>query len=171
MTVEVGGKAPYFELPGEFDPETRGFRPYRLSEALKEGPVLLHFFPAPFTFVCQAQMCAVRDSIEDYRAEGIAVWGVTGHYPMINAAWAKEHDFGVPLLADYEHTMSEQYVGTYSPDQILGLKHLAKRAVVSIAQDGTVAFVWITEDPGVAPSEEVIKQAIGAAKGKRSAAA
>jgi peroxiredoxin len=169
MPVDVDQKAPDFELPGEFDPEIFGFKPYRLSEALGEGPVVLHFFPAPFTAVCQFQMCSVRDSIDDYRSEGVTVWGVTGHYPMMNAQWAKEHAFGVPLLADYEHTVSERYVGTY-PD-LLGLKHLSKRAVVSIAQNGTVAFVWITEDPGVAPSEDVIRQAIGAAKGRRTKAA
>ena len=168
MPVKTGQQAPDFELQGEFDPESFGFKPYKLSEALKDGPVVMHFFPAPFTSVCQFQMCTVRDSIEDYRAEGVTVWGVTGHYPMMNAQWAKEHEFGVPLLADYEHTVSEQYVGTY-PD-LLGLKHLSKRAVVSVAEDGTVAFVWITEDPGVAPSEDVVREAIGAAKAKRRAA-
>ena len=169
MAVEGGQRAPDFELQGEFDPEKFGFRTYKLSAALEESPVVMHFFPAPFTAVCQFQMCTVRDRIEDYRAEGITVWGVTGHYPMMNAQWAKEHEFGVPLLADYEHTVSEAYVGTY--DDLLGLKHLSKRAVVSISQDGKVAFVWITEDPGVAPPEEVIRQAIDAAKRSKRAAA
>lgn len=49
MPVKVGDPAPDFELPGRYDRETGHYTMHRLSEALKEGPVLLHFFPAPFT--------------------------------------------------------------------------------------------------------------------------
>lgn len=49
MPVNVGDAAPDFELTGRFDHEAGAFTKHRLSEALKEGPVILHFFPAPFT--------------------------------------------------------------------------------------------------------------------------
>jgi peroxiredoxin len=55
----------------------------------------------------------VRDHIEDYRGAGVTVWGVTGHYPQLIAPWDKEHAFGVPILADYDHVVCTTYVGLY----------------------------------------------------------
>ena len=165
MTVKVGDPAPDFELFGERDRETNGYVTYRLSDALKEEPMVLHFFPAPFTRVCEAQMCDVRDHAEDvYGAQGVGVWGITGHYPWLIERWERENHFGVPILADYEHAVSEEYVGTYPPDQMNGLRHNSKRAVVSIGQDDIVRYVWITDDPGVGPSDEVVQEAIQAAR-------
>ena len=57
MTVSIGDAAPRFDLLGS---EWRGEAPptFRLDEALSRGGVVLHFFPAPFTSTCEAQMCA-----------------------------------------------------------------------------------------------------------------
>src|SRR6266516_1723686 len=71
-TVKVGDPAPDFELFGDRDPESGAYERYRLSEALKEGPIILHFFPAPFTRTCQLQMDEVRDRADDlYLATGV----------------------------------------------------------------------------------------------------
>ena len=162
MALSVGDTAPDFTLVSD-ERIDGGFRPYHLAEALQQGPVILHFFPAPFTRTCELQMTGVRDHVEDvYGAQGVKVWGVTGHYPWMIQAWDREHHFGVPVLADYEHEVSEAYVGTYA--DLLGLRHTTKRGVVGVATDGTVRYVWTTEDPGVAPSDETIQAAIDAAR-------
>jgi thioredoxin-dependent peroxiredoxin len=163
MTVKVGDPAPDFELFGERDPETGTYRLHRLSEGLNEGPIILHFFPAPFTRTCQVQMDEVRDRAENlYGAHGVTVWGVTGHYPWLIQQWEREYHFGVPILADYEHTVSEEYVGTYRPDLMSGLRHTTKRGVIGVGTDGRVRSVWVTDEPGVAPSEEDVEAAIDA---------
>lgn len=164
MPVEVGDTAPDFELPGRFDRAAMSYQMHRLSETLSEGPVVLHFFPAPFTSGCEFQMCTVRDNIDDYTREGITVWGVTGHYPSTIAAWAKEHKFGVPILADYEHDVSEQYVGTYDPATYAGIRGVTKRGVVSIGADGTVRHVWIADEAGIVPQEGDVEKAIASAR-------
>ena len=51
MSVDVGAKAPDFTLPNQ-DRE-----PVTLSEQLKNGPVVLAFFPAAFSGTCQRR-CA-----------------------------------------------------------------------------------------------------------------
>ena len=166
MTVKVEDPAPDFELFGERDPETSVYHAYRLSEGLKEGPIILHFFPAPFTRTCQVQMDEVRDRAESlYGAQGVRVWGVTGHYPWLIQLWEREHHFGVPILADYEHTVSEEYVGTYPADKMSGLRHTSKRGVIGVGSDGVVRSVWITDEPGVAPSEQDVQAAIEAVGG------
>ena len=59
MSVDVGAKAPDFTLPNQ-DRE-----PVTLSDQLKNGPVVLAFFPAAFSSVCQTEMCKLRDSASD----------------------------------------------------------------------------------------------------------
>lgn len=163
MPVKVGDPAPDFELPGAYDKEAGRYRMHRLSEALKERPMVLHFFPAPFTAGCQLQMCTVRDNVELYQGQDVEVWGVTAHSPAIIAAWAREHRFGVPILADYDREVSETYVGLYGTD-VLPVAGNAKRAVVSIGRDGIVRYVWITDESSVTPDEQVVAEAIAAAR-------
>jgi peroxiredoxin len=167
VPLRVGDLAPDFELMGERDRETGKFRTYRLSAALSDSPVVLHFFPAPFTTTCEEQMCTVRDRVDAYKGEGVTVWGVTGFPPAIIAAWGRQHHFGVPILADYDHKVSEAYVGLYSPDQFPNVALTTKRGVVSVGQDGIVRHVWLPEDSGVAPPDEEIEAAIGAATRRR----
>jgi peroxiredoxin len=160
MTVQGGERAPDFELPGRRNPEGGGYQMHRLSKELTERPVILHFFPAPFTPTCERQMCGVRDQIDSYEGAGVTVWGITGHYPQMIGAWAKEHHFGVPILADYEHEVSERYVGTYPPKEFGGLRHMTRRGMVAVGQDGTVRYVWVAEVSNVAPSSEIVADAL-----------
>jgi peroxiredoxin len=163
MPVKVGDTAPEFELLGKEwgkDAPT-----HALSEALSRGGVVLQFFPAPFTRTCEAQMCAVRDHIEDYASAGVTVYGVTGHYPMLLKAWDDQEHFGAEILADYDHEVSRAYVGLYEDVLPAGLRLTSKRAVIGISPDGVVRFVWRSEVPGVGPDPDVVDAAIAAAKG------
>jgi len=159
VPLSIGDRAPDFEL---FSKQAGDGPTYRLSEALSNGGVVLQFFPLPFTGVCEAQMCGVRDNIGSY--EGLTVWGVTGHYPQLIAAWDRDHNFEVPILADYDHEVSRTYVGLYEDPMPQGLRLCSKRSVVGISSDGVVRYSWITEISGVAPGEEMISAAIAAAK-------
>ena len=58
--LEVGSEAPDFtllEAPG---------KKVTLSEELKKGPVVLVFYPADFTSVCQEELCMFRDALVEY---------------------------------------------------------------------------------------------------------
>ena len=57
MSVDVGAKAPDFTLPNQDREDVT------LSEELKNGPVVLAFFPAAFSSICQQEMCTFRDSM------------------------------------------------------------------------------------------------------------
>ena len=59
MSVDVGAKAPDFTLHNQDREDVT------LSEELKKGPVVLAFFPAAFSSVCQQEMCTFRDSASD----------------------------------------------------------------------------------------------------------
>lgn len=159
MAVDVGDMAPGFELYGK---EAGDAPKFRLSDALENGGVVLQFFPLPFTGVCEAQMCAVRDHIDNYG--GVVVWGVTGHYPQLIKAWDAQKRFEVPILADYDHEVSRAYVGLYEDPLPQQLRLCSKRGVVAISRDGIVKYVWITEVSGVGPDDTVVATAIAAAR-------
>jgi peroxiredoxin len=161
MPVKVGDEAPQFELLGER--AGKDAPTYRLADALRDGGVVLQFFPLPFTTTCLAQMCAVRDHVDLYTDRGVTVWGVTGHYPQLIAAWEREEHFGVPILADYDHEISRAYVGLYEDVLPANLRLTTKRAVVGISHDGIVRYVWISDTTREAPSDEVVREAIQAA--------
>jgi peroxiredoxin len=162
MAVKIGDEAPPFELYGKaWGKEAPTFT---LASALADGGVVLQFFPLPFTGVCDAQMCAVRDNIGEYQGAGVTVFGITGHYPMLLAAWDKEHAFGAEVLADYTHEVSEAYVGLYTDVLPSNLKLTTKRGVVGISRDGIVRSVWVSEQPGIGPDEQVVRSAIEAAR-------
>lgn len=165
MTVSVGDEAPDFELPGRYDREAGQYRRHRLSASLEDGPVILHFFPAPFTSTCEEQMCAVRDSVDRYLDAGVTVWGISSHAPSIIRSWARRHRFGVPILADYDRGVSLAYVGLYEPREQMGVALCSKRGVVAIAADGIVRHLWIGDDPDIAPPEDEIAQAIDSVGG------
>lgn len=160
--IAVGDAAPGFALLGS---EWRGATPptFRLSDALSRGGVVLHFFPAPFTSTCEAQMCGVRDHLSDY--DGVTVWGVTTHHPILIAKWDEEHRFGVPILADVDGAVSRAYAGLYGDEVWPGLRATARRAVVGISADGVVRSLWVGASPGDAPTDDDVAAAVAAARG------
>jgi len=51
--------------------------PFRLSEALKKGPVVLYFFPSAFTQGCTIEAHEFAEATDDFAALGARVIGVT----------------------------------------------------------------------------------------------
>ena len=71
MSVDVGSKAPDFTLMNQ------DRQPVTLS-ALKGKPVVLAFFPAAFSSVCQQELCTFRDSMADLNKAQAQVLGIDG---------------------------------------------------------------------------------------------
>src|SRR5262245_28208561 len=67
----IGKPAPDFSLRDEAG------RPFHLYAALREGPLLLAFYPGDFTPVCTKQLCNYRDAIDDFRELGIGIVGIS----------------------------------------------------------------------------------------------
>lgn len=69
-----GAAAPMFTAAG-----ARAGQPVRvdLRALLRRGPVVLYFFPAAFTPGCNAEAAAFAAAIDDYRAAGATVVGMT----------------------------------------------------------------------------------------------
>lgn len=75
------------------------------------------------------------------------------------AQWDRDHDFDVPILADYDHEVSRSCVGLYEDPVPQGLRLCSKRAVLEISSDGIVPYYRITQVPGVGPDDDVVPAA------------
>ncbi|MFX1607383.1 MAG: redoxin domain-containing protein, partial [Promethearchaeota archaeon] len=97
--LEVGSKAPDFtlwEAPG---------RSVTLSEELQKGPVVLVFYPADFTSVCQEELCTFRDMLTDYNSLGANVLGISVDGIFSHKGFKEANDIQFPLLSDWEKTV------------------------------------------------------------------
>jgi peroxiredoxin len=153
MSVDVGAKAPDFTLPNQ-DRE-----PVTLSDQLKNGPVVLAFFPAAFSSVCQNEMCTFRDSIGELNKASARVLGVSTDTFFAQKAWADQQNLNFPLLSDYNKDVIRKY-GVVNADMI-GLKDIAKRAVFVIDRAGVVRHKEVLDDARNEPDYDRVKQALG----------
>jgi glutaredoxin-dependent peroxiredoxin len=154
MPVEIGSKAPDFTLMDQ------DRTPVTLSTALRNGPVVLAFFPAAFSTVCQNEMCTFRDSIATLGAAKAQVFGISTDTFFALKAWADHQRFGFPLLSDYNKTVIRTY-GVVNPDMI-GLKDIAKRGVFVIDREGIVRHKEVLDDARNEPNYDTVRAALAA---------
>ncbi len=154
MPLNPGSKAPDFTLMNQ------DRQPVTLSTALANGPVVLAFFPAAFSSVCQQELCTFRDSMADLSAVKAQVMGVSTDTFFTLKAWTDQQRFGFPLLSDYNKEVIRQY-GVVNPDMI-GLKEIAKRAVFVIDPAGIVRHQEVLEDARNEPDYGKVRAALAA---------
>jgi peroxiredoxin len=154
MSVAVGAKAPDFTLPDQ------DRQPVSLSSELKNGPVVLAFFPAAFSSVCTTEMCTFRDSASELNKVNAKVLGISVDTFFALKAWSDAEKLNFPLLSDFNKDVIRQY-GVVNPDMI-GLKDIAKRAVFVIDKNGVVKYSEVLEDARNEPDYGKVKQALSA---------
>jgi peroxiredoxin len=150
--MKVGDKAPDFtllEAPG---------KSITLSEELEKGPVVLIFYPADFTSVCQEELCRFRDVLADYNELGAGVLGISVDGLFSHKAFKETNGIQFPLLSDWDKDVIRAYDVVF-PD-FVGMKDVAKRSVFVIDQDGKIVYAWISENPGKLPPFDEVKAAV-----------
>jgi glutaredoxin-dependent peroxiredoxin len=152
MPIDVGAKAPDFTLMNQ-DRE-----PVTLSEQLKQGPVVLAFFPAAFSSVCTKEMCTFRDAASELNTVNAKVLGVSVDTFFAQKAWADAQHLNFPLLSDFNKTVIRQY-DVVNPDMI-GLKDIAKRAVFVIDRNGVVRHREVLDDARNEPDYGKVTQTL-----------
>jgi glutaredoxin-dependent peroxiredoxin len=154
MPADVGSKAPDFTLMDQ------DRQPVTLSATLQKGPVVLAFFPAAFSSVCQKEMCQFRDSLAALGASKRQVLGISTDTFFALKAWADQQKFGFPLLSDYNKDVIRSY-GVVNPDMI-GLKDIAKRSVFVIDRAGVVRHKEVLDDARNEPDYAKAEAALAA---------
>jgi glutaredoxin-dependent peroxiredoxin len=137
MPVDVGSKAPDFTLT------SNERQPVTLSQQ-RGRPVVLAFFPAAFSSVCEKELCTFRDSIARLNAARAEVYGISVDTFFTLKAFHDQQRLSFPLLSDFNKLVIRDY-GVFNDDMI-GLKGIAKRAVFVLDQDGVVRYREVLED-------------------------
>jgi glutaredoxin-dependent peroxiredoxin len=153
----IGDKAPDFELP---DPD---MKPRKLSD-LRGKKTILAFFPAAESPVCTAEMCALRDSLDQLRDLGANVVGISVDGPFANKFFTQNRHLNFPVLSDYKRDVIKRY-GIVMKD-LAALKdyNAAKRSVFVLDENGKVIYRWVSDNPLVEPNYNEIKDALKKAK-------
>jgi peroxiredoxin len=155
MSVDVGSKAPDFTLMNQ------DRQPVTLS-ALKGKPVVLAFFPAAFSSVCQQELCTFRDSMADLNKAQAQVLGISTDTFFALKAFQDQQRLNFQLLSDYNKEVIRDY-GAFNEDMI-GLKGIAKRAVFVIDKDGIVRYREVLDDARNEPNyKQVMSSVVGLA--------
>jgi peroxiredoxin len=156
MSVDVGSKAPDFTLTSQ------DRQPVTLS-GLRGKPVVLAFFPAAFSSVCQKEMCTFRDSMARLGKADAQVYGISVDTFFTLKAWQDQQQLNFPLLSDFNKEVIRDY-GVFNEDMI-GLKGIAKRAVFVIDKDGVVRHREVLEDARNEPDYDKVFTALATLAG------
>lgn len=161
--VEVGDKAPDFELPG-----TEG-RTYRLADYSGRN-LILAFYPGDATTVCTKQFCSYRDQGDRLDELDAEVLGISPQSVDSHEHWVKEQELNVPLLADEDLAVARRYgvTGWIGPlARIAGLPdapggRYVQRAIFLIDGEGIVRHKTVSRTGGSYESVEDLERAVAA---------
>jgi peroxiredoxin len=138
--LKVGDKAPDFSTQASLGGKV--FR-YTLSLALKDGPVVLYFYPAAFTRGCTVEAHDFAEAIDQYKALGATVIGVShDSIETLNKFSVSECRSKFPVAADADQSIMKAYDAVLT--SILGY---ASRTSYVIAPDGRIIYAYTDLDP------------------------
>lgn len=151
MTLLAGAQAPEFTLKDQNNSEIS------LADFAGRKNVLLVFYPAAFTRICQGELNAIRDHLGDFRNESTEVLAVSVDSVFSHKVWAQEQGFDFPLLADFwPHGAVAQAYGAFND-----VKGVAERASFVIDRAGIIRYAEINH-PGEARDSANWRQALSA---------
>lgn len=93
-TVKVGSTAPDFALPSQSGAIVS------LKDFLGKRPVVLYFYPKDDTPGCTKEVCAFRDSFEEFRKLDAEVIGISSDSVESHRSFAARHELPFTLLSD-----------------------------------------------------------------------
>lgn len=137
MAAIVGENAPLFTL--------RNHDKQKVSlESLRGQKTLVVFIPYPFTGICEAELCDLRDNLTRLNDMDAHVVAITCDTVPANARWAADNDFDFPILSDFwPHGAVAQAYGCFN--DTLGV---AMRATYVLDDEGVIAEIISTDSLG-----------------------
>jgi peroxiredoxin len=135
---------------------------FDLADHLGDGPVVLAFFPGAFTPPCSNEMVALQGHIDEIEAAGATLLGISADSAFSLNAFREEHGLQFDLVSDMDRAAIDAY-GLEIDIEDLGLMGVSNRAVFVLDEEGTVSYVWTTDDPTNEPDYEELLDAVEAA--------
>ena len=155
MSAEVGTTAPDFTL---FDTDGNEFS----LSSLKGKKVVLAFFPAVFSGVCDDEMCTFRDALSDYSSLNASVVAISTDARFGNAEFKNKHGLNFPVLSDYKKSTIEDYGVTWPDFAGMDGFTAAQRSVFVVGSDGKISWKWLCNVPSDLPPFDEVKSQVEA---------
>ncbi len=108
-----GKKAPNFELP------TLDDKTIALKDLIGRRNLVLYFYPKDMTPGCTTEACSFRDNLDEIRAAGANLAGVSADSPESHRKFTDKHALNFPLLSDAGNKVGKLY-GTYGKKSLYG---------------------------------------------------
>jgi peroxiredoxin Q/BCP len=132
---KVGQKAPDFTVMTDDGTKVK------LSD-FKGKKVVLYFYPKDDTPGCTKEACAFRDGIDEIKAKGAVVIGVSTDSVESHKKFKSKFDLNFPLLADTDKKIVEAY-GTWKEKSMYGRKYMGiERTTFVIDEQGKIAHIF-----------------------------
>jgi mycoredoxin-dependent peroxiredoxin len=137
MAVEVGDKAPDFELKDQHG------APVKLSSFAGQKNVVLVFYPLAFSGVCSGEMATMRDEFPEASRDDVELLAVSVDSGYALRAWDDAEHFGFGMLSDFwPHGAVARSYGVF--DENLGI---ATRGTFVIDKNGVVRWKVVNPVP------------------------
>ena len=117
---------------------------FRLSDALKKGPVVLYFYPAAFTSGCTEEAHEFADATPQFQALGATVIGISeDDIPTLKKFGTSECRSKFAVASDKDGSISKAY------DAVLLFKFVghSNRTSYVITPDGHISYSYAAMDP------------------------
>jgi peroxiredoxin Q/BCP len=101
--LSPGTKAPDFTLEDQHGHEVS------LSSLLRDGPLILYFYPADFTPGCTAEACMLRDLQTDIQRAGLRVVGISPQDRESHSRFREQYNLPFQLLSDPVKKVTKLY--------------------------------------------------------------
>jgi peroxiredoxin Q/BCP len=135
-----GSKAPDFHAQASLGGKVFQFE---LAEALKQGPVVLYFYPAAFTSGCTVEAHQFAEATEKFKALGATVVGVShDDIETLNKFSVSECRSKFAVAADPDLAIAKSYEATawYLPGH-------SDRTSFVITPDGSIIYAYTAMKP------------------------
>ena len=140
---EVGDHAP------DFSAITHDGNTIRLADFLGKRALVLFFYPRDGTPICTQEVCAFRDSYDQFIDAGADVIGVSSDTEESHRTFARQHKLSFPLISDADGSLRKAFV-----PKTLGL--FPGRVTYVIDQVGIIRQIFSAQFA----SDEHVRQAL-----------
>ena len=135
QTLEIGNKAPNFNLPNQ------NGNSVRLDDFAGRW-LVVYFYPRDDTPGCTIEAKEFTDSKNDFEENGAIIMGVSPDNEAKHCKFIDKHGLKIDLLADCEKNMLSDY-GVWQEKSMYGKTYMGVvRTTYLIDPDGNIAGAW-----------------------------
>jgi len=150
--LAMSGRAPEFTLPDQDEQSVS------LTTLLRNGPLILYFYPADFTPGCTREACSIRDLHSEIRQVGLDVAGVSPQSPASHRAFRDKYRLPFTLLSDVDKFVIRMY-------DVLGPLGFGVRRATYLIDQARYIRAAVLADFRIGQHEAFIRRAVALSAG------